>query len=70
MANSPGVGFIGRLRGKRTKDIRLPSEGERDPRLPPPSGFEAAREGMERLQAALRPPPRTPKRAAKRTAKR
>lgn len=32
MANEPSL--YERWRGKRTKDIRLPSEGKRDPRIP------------------------------------
>lgn len=42
-----------RIRGKRTRDIRLPMEAgsERDPRLGVPSNFEKLREGLERLQS-------------------
>jgi hypothetical protein len=61
-----------RIRGKRTKDIRLPQEvdTQRDPRLPAASPLESIRENIERTRDALRPKKMSSKRARKRGATR
>jgi len=49
--------MIEKLRGKRSKDIRLPQEAHtgRDPRLPTAGPLESIRENVERTRDALRP---------------
>lgn len=57
MANGSKPSFVERLRGKRTKNIRLPQEAHtpRDPRLPAPTPLESIRENIERTRDVLRP---------------
>lgn len=49
--------LVERVRGKRTKDIRLPQEAhtQRDRRLPAATPLESIRENVERTRDALRP---------------
>lgn len=69
--NPSPPGMIEKLRGKRTKDIRLPQEAHtgRDARLPAATPIQSIRENVERARDALRPR-KMSKRASKREASR
>jgi len=64
MLGSPGASGLQRLMqiigiGGEGSDVRLPmpSSGQRDPRLPPPSPFEMIRQGLDQVQDLGRPTP-------------
>jgi len=66
MANGSKPSLMERMRGKRTKDIRLPQEAHtgRDERLPAATPLQNIRENIERTRDALMA--RGPKKMAKR----
>jgi hypothetical protein len=49
------MSFMERLRGKRTKDIRLPNDtGDRDRRLPKSTPVEDVRRGLDSLRGLVK----------------